>query len=230
MSRPRTVAIFMGAATVALAASAVVRHVRGASNGRAVRGGIVIGDAALYDAASRLVLGPFLRRIAADIAAAAPDGARLLEIGCGPGHLSIMLARRHGLDVTGLDLDPAMVERARANAVRTANGGRHSPSFLVGDVASLSFPDGSFDLVVSTLSMHHWADPSAGLAEIARVLRPGGRSLVWDLRPGAVPFHRDVPDPLESTWEAPLRLVRATPWRWPFGLTPTRRLELLRVD
>jgi hypothetical protein len=67
MSRPRTVAIFMGAATVAVAASAVVRHVRGASNGRAVRGGIVIGDAAVYDAASRLVLGPFLRRIAADI-------------------------------------------------------------------------------------------------------------------------------------------------------------------
>jgi SAM-dependent methyltransferase len=149
MSRPRTVAIFMGAATVAVAASAVVRHVRGASNGRAVRGGIVIGDAAVYDAASRLVLGPFLRRIAADIVVAAPDGARLLEIGCGPGHLSIMLARRHGLDVTGLDLDPAMVERARANAVRTANGGRHSPSFLVGDVASLAFPDGSFDLVVS---------------------------------------------------------------------------------
>jgi SAM-dependent methyltransferase len=230
MSRPRTVAIVMGAATVAVAASAVVRHVRGASMGRAVGGGIVIGDAAVYDAASRLVLGPFLRWIAADIAAAAPDGARLLEIGCGPGHLSIMLARRHGLDVTGLDLDPAMVERARANAVRSATGGRHSPSFLVGDVASLSFPDGSFDLVVSTLSMHHWADPSAGLAEIARVLRPGGRSLVWDLRPGAVPFHRDVPDPLESTRETPLRLVRATPWRWPFGLTPTQRLELLRVD
>jgi hypothetical protein len=43
MSRPRTVAIVMGAATVAVAASAVVRHVRGASKGRAVRGGIVIG-------------------------------------------------------------------------------------------------------------------------------------------------------------------------------------------
>jgi SAM-dependent methyltransferase len=230
MSRPRTVAIVSGAAAAVVAASAVARHVRGASIGRAVPGGIVIGDAAVYDAASRLVLGPFLRRIAADVAAAAPEGARVLEIGCGPGHLSIMLARRHGLDVTGLDLDPAMVERARANADRSANDRGRGPTFVVGDVASLAFPDGSFDLVVSTLSMHHWADPSAGLAEIARVLRPGGRSLVWDLRPGAVPFHRDVPDPLESTREAPLRLVRATPWRWPFGLTPTQRLELVRVD
>ncbi|HEY2964787.1 MAG TPA: class I SAM-dependent methyltransferase [Actinomycetota bacterium] len=106
MSQPRTVAIVLGAATAVVAASAVVRHTREASRGRAVPGGIIIGDAAVYDAASRLVLGPFLRRIAADVAATAPEGARVLEIGCGPGHLSIMLARRHGLDVTGVDLDP----------------------------------------------------------------------------------------------------------------------------
>ena len=229
MSLPRTVATVVGAATAAVAASAVVRHVRGGSRGRTVPGGILIGDAALYDAASRLVLGPFLRPIAADVAAAAPEGARVLEVGCGPGHLSIMLARRHGLDVTGLDLDPAMIERARANAVRAANGGGHSPSFLVGDVASLAFPDASFDVVVSTLSMHHWADATSGLAEVARVLRPGGRSLVWDLRPGAIPFHRDIPDPLKPTRETPLRLVMATPWRWPLGLRLTQRLELIRV-
>jgi SAM-dependent methyltransferase len=230
MSRPRTVAIVLGgAAAGVVAASAVVRHVRGGPKGRAVPGGIVVGDAAVYDAASRLVLGPFLRRIAADVAEAAPEGARVLEIGCGPGHLSIMLARSQGLDVTGLDLDPAMVERARANAGRSANDRGPGPTFVVGDVASLAFPDGSFDLVVSTLSMHHWADPSAGLAEIARVLRPGGRFLVWDLRPGAVPFHRDIPDPLEALREAPLRLVTATLWRWPLGLRLTQRLELARA-
>ena len=106
MSRPRTVVIVLSAATAGGAASAVVRHIRGASMGRATPGGIVIGDAAVYDAGSRLVLGPFLRLIAADVAAAAPKSARVLEIGCGPGHLSIMLARRHGLDLTGLDLDP----------------------------------------------------------------------------------------------------------------------------
>jgi ubiquinone/menaquinone biosynthesis C-methylase UbiE len=61
----------------------------------------------------------------------------------------------------------------------------------VGDVAALAFPDRSFDLVVSTLSMHHWADPAAGLAEIGRALRPGARALIWDFRPGVRPICSD---------------------------------------
>jgi len=187
---------------------AVVRHGRGAT-GHRVPGGILIGDAAAYDTLSRLVLGSLYGRIAADIAAVAPDGARVLEVGCGPGHLSIRLARQHGLDVTGLDLDPGMIQRARANADRRGNGAARRPSFLVGDVASLAFPDGSFDLVVSTLSLHHWADPTAGLAEIGRVLRPGARALVWDFRPGIVPLHRHVPDPLDHAHGAQLRVVNA---------------------
>src|SRR6266545_1351899 len=172
MGRPRRFVILLGAAAAAVA---VVRHGRGAATGRRVPGGIIIGDAVVYDALSRLVLGSLFGRIAADVAAVAPDGARVLEVGCGPGRLSIRLARQHGLEVTGLDLDPAMIERARANADRPGNGEARRPSFLVGDVASLAFPDGSFDLVVSTLSMHHWADPTAGLAEIGRVLRPSAR-------------------------------------------------------
>src|SRR6266545_2053008 len=175
MGRPRRFVILLATAAAAVA---VVRHGRGAATGRRVPGGILIGDAVVYDALSRLVLGSLFGRIAADVAAVAPDGARVLEVGCGPGHLSIRLARQHGLDVTGLDLDPAMIERARANADRQRNGDERRPSLLVGDVASLAFPDGSFDLVVSTLSMHHWADPTAGLAEIGRVLRPGARALV----------------------------------------------------
>ena len=157
---------------------------------------------------------------------AAPEGARVLEVGCGPGHLSIRLARQHGLHTTALDLDPAMIERARANADRAGEGfGRlppgSLPSFLVGDVASLPFPDGSFDLVVSTMSMHHWADPAAGLAEIARVLRPGARALVWVFRPGYVPLHGKLPDPVEHTRGTPLRMVSATPWRWPWRFSLT---------
>lgn len=230
MSRPRTVAIVLGAATAGVAASVVLRHVRGASMGRAVPGGIVIGDAAVYDAASRLLFGPFFRQIAADIAAAAPEGARVLEIGCGPGHLSIMLARRHGLDLTGLDLDPAMVERARANADRSANDRGWGPTFVVGDVASVAFPDASFDVVVSTLSMHHWTDATAGLNEIGRVLRPNGRALVWDFRGGSVPLHGRLPDPVERARGSSLRVMSATPWRWPWRLTLTRRIEMIRAE
>lgn len=198
--------------------------------GRKVAGGILIRDTALYDALShRLLLGSLFERIAGDIAAGASDGARVLEVGCGPGRLSILLARQHGLDVTGLDLDRAMIERARANATYSAGRGGDEPSFLVGDVASLAFPDRSFDLVVSTLSMHHWADPAAGLAEIARVLRPGGRALVWDFRAGPVPLHGRMPDPVEHAHGSALRVVSATLWRWPWRFRLTRRVELVRA-
>jgi SAM-dependent methyltransferase len=233
MGRPRRFVILLGAAAAAVA---VVRHGRGAATGRRVPGGILIGDAVAYDALiHRLVLGSLFGRIAADVAAVAPDGARVLEVGCGPGRLSIRLARQHGLDVTGLDLDPAMIERARANADRPGNGDpgngdERRPSFLVGDVASLAFPDRSFDLVVSTLSMHHWADPTAGLAEIGRVLRPGARALIWDFRPGIRPFHAHPHDPVQHTHGTPLRVVTATPWRWPWRFNLTQRIELVRAD
>jgi ubiquinone/menaquinone biosynthesis C-methylase UbiE len=200
-----------------------------------VPGGILIGDAVAYDNLSRLLLGSFVRGIAADVTAVAPDGARVLEVGCGPGRLSIRLARQHGLEVTGLDLDPAMIQRARANADRRGDGQARRPSFLVGDVAALAFPDSSFDLVVSTLSLHHWADPTAGLAEIGRVLRPGGRALVWDFRPGVRPHlfgprHAHVPDPVQHTRGARLRVVSATPWRWPWRFHLIQRIELVRAE
>jgi SAM-dependent methyltransferase len=226
--------VLLGTAGVAAVAVALVRHTRGGGRGRKAPGGILVGDAGVYDVVSRLVLGPLFERIAADVAAAVPVGALVLEVGCGPGLLSIRLARRHCLDVTGVDLDPAMVERARTNTERLKSGGRR-PTFFVGDVASLAFPEGSFDLVISTLSMHHWADPAAGLAEIGRVLRPGGRALVWDFPPGSRPHlfgprHAQLPDPLEHAQGSPLRLVRVTPWRWPWKFNLTRRIELVRAD
>jgi ubiquinone/menaquinone biosynthesis C-methylase UbiE len=155
----------------------------------------------------------------------APEGAKVLEVGCGPGRLSILLAR-HGLRVTGLDLDPEMIELARANADAASNGG--TPSFVVGNVSALSFPDESFDLVVSTLSMHHWADVRAALSEIGRVLRPKGRALVWDLRGGFVPRHGRLPDPASHAAGTTLTLARSTAWRWPWRFSLLRRIELVR--
>ena len=231
MIRPRNLAILAGAAAAAVA---VLRHGRRAARGHTVAGGILIGHAGVYDTLSRLLLGPLIEGIAADVAAAAPAGARVLEVGCGPGHLSIRLAR-HGFDVSGLDLDSAMIARAQANADRPGNSDQPRPSFLVGDVAALAFPNRSFDLVVSTLSMHHWADPTAGLAEIGRVLRPGGRALIWDLRPGVRPHpfgprHAHIPDPVDHTRGSRLRLVKATPWSWPWRFQLTQRMELARAE
>jgi SAM-dependent methyltransferase len=232
MVRPRTLAVLAGAAA---AAAAVLRHGRHTTRGHQVPGGILIGDTARYDTLSRLLLSPLLKRIAADVASVAPAGAQVLEVGCGPGHLSIRLARHHGLEMTGLDLDPAMITRARANTHRPETDDQRRPEFLVGDVAALAFPDGSFDLVVSTLSMHHWADPTAALAEIGRVLRPGARALIWDLRPGVRPYlfgprHADLPDPVQHARGSRLRVVNTTPWPWPWQFTPTQRIELARAD
>jgi SAM-dependent methyltransferase len=232
MVRPRTLAVLAGAA---VAAVAVLRHGRHTTRGHPVPGGILIGDTARYDTLSRLLLSPLIKRIAADVASLASAGAQVLEVGCGPGHLSIRLARHHGLEVTGLDLDPAMITRARANTHRAGNGDQRRPEFLVGDVAALAFPDESFDLVVSTLSMHHWADPTAGLAEIGRVLRPGARALIWDLRRGVRPHpfgprHAHIPNPVDHTHNSPLGVVNVTPWRWPWRFTLTQRIELARAD
>jgi ubiquinone/menaquinone biosynthesis C-methylase UbiE len=128
-----------------------------------------------------------------------------------------------------------MIERARANADSAGDGAGRRPAFLIGDVTSLAFPDESFDLVVSTLSMHHWADPTAGLTEIGRVLRPGGRALVWDFRPGDRPHpfgprHTHLADPVESMHGSPLGLVSTTPWRWPWRFNFIQRIELVRTD
>lgn len=214
-------------------AAAALRHGRAHDAGRPVPGGMLMRDVASYDRLSGFLVGSLFRGIADDVASAASKDARVLEVGCGPGHLSISMARRHGLDVTALDLDPDMIERARANASRPNTVDANVPSFVVGDVASLPFPDGSFDLVVSTFSLHHWADPTAGLVEIGRVLRPAGRALIWDLRPGTGPHlfgpHRDhLPDPVEHARSSPLRVVSTTPWRWPWRFSFAQRIELVR--
>jgi ubiquinone/menaquinone biosynthesis C-methylase UbiE len=94
----------------------------------------------------------------------------------------------------------------------------------------MPFDDASFDLVVSTFSMHHWDDKVAGLVDVARVLRPGSRALIWDLRRGFSLFHLRTPDPLEGIDRAPLELRAVSPWPWPFGFTFFRRLEMARPD
>lgn len=218
-------------ALVAVAASGAIvlaRRTRHVASGRMVAGGILMSDAAGYDRLSRLIFGGLFRGIAADVVATAPVGAKVLEVGCGPGLLSVRLAGTHGLDVTGLDLDPAMIERAQANAARSPAGDGPSPTFMVGDVGMLPFPDGSFDLVVSTFSMHHWSDPMAGLTEIGRVLRPGGQALIWDLAPRRMPFHPPMHEHPAVPADMTLGSPRITPWHWPARLALAQRMEFTR--
>jgi ubiquinone/menaquinone biosynthesis C-methylase UbiE len=122
-----------------------------------------------------------LRKLLARNAVKLVSSGAAADIGCGPGYLAIELARAApGLHVTGVDLSNAMLAQGIENAALA--GVAHAVDFRTGDAAALPFPDGSLDLVVSTLSLHHWDDPVSVLDEIARVLRPGGAFLVFDLR------------------------------------------------
>lgn len=99
---------------------------------------------------------------------------RLLDIGCGTGALLAAVRRREPrVQVTGIDLVPAMLSVARRRA------GGHS-RLAAADAEQLPFPAGSFDVVVSASSFHHWSRPEAGLEEIARVLGQGGRLVLTD--------------------------------------------------
>ncbi|MGH3649006.1 MAG: class I SAM-dependent methyltransferase [Micromonosporaceae bacterium] len=121
-------------------------------------------------------------RVATDVAAAGiPDGARVLDVGTGPGRVPLAIAEQApGLRVEGIDLSEEMIEYARRLA--TDAGVSDRVGFAVADVAELSYPDDSFDLVVSTLSQHHWADREAGVGELLRVTKPTGQIWIYDVR------------------------------------------------
>ncbi|MDT0305452.1 class I SAM-dependent methyltransferase [Streptomyces sp. DSM 44917] len=134
-----------------------------------------------YDRHTRRSLRGLYRRVAREAAAAAPADGAVLDVGTGPGRLlHALAAQRADLALTGVDVAPDMTALARRLAGEAGLGGRLD--FRTGDVAVLPCEDASADLVVSTLSMHHWPDLPAAARELARVLRPGGHLLIVDFR------------------------------------------------
>jgi SAM-dependent methyltransferase len=99
----------------------------------------------------------------------------VLDVACGPG-LVVRAFAEVASHVTGIDLTPAMIDRAREHTHDLAN-----VTLRVGDVSALPFPDASFSLVVSRFAFHHFVEPAHMLAEMRRVCRPGGRVMVCDL-------------------------------------------------
>lgn len=119
--------------------------------------------------------------MAAEAADSLPRGASVVDLGCGPGRLAVLLAgARPDLAVTGADISPDMVAIATRGAARAGVGDR--VQFRVGDAAALPFQDDTVDLVVSTVSQHHWERHDRAVTEIVRVLRPGGQAWIYDLR------------------------------------------------
>lgn len=148
-----------------------------------------------YDA----FMGRFSQPLAREFLAAAelPDAARVLDVGCGPGALTGLLAQRLGAaQVTGVDPSASFVAAARARLpgveVRQASA------------EELPFADATFDAALAQLVVHFMRDPVQGLQEMARVVRPGGvvAACVWDHAGGG---------PLTTFWDAVRDLDPAAP-------------------
>jgi ubiquinone/menaquinone biosynthesis C-methylase UbiE len=99
-----------------------------------------------------------------------------LDLGCGAGHTALALAR-HARDVVAADVTPEMLQVAQQLA---GQRGLTNVRFQEADATDLPFEPASFDLVTSRYSAHHFPDPARAAAEVARVLRPGGRFLLAD--------------------------------------------------
>lgn len=104
------------------------------------------------------------------------DGRKVLDIGCGDGAMAQELAR-HGARVTGLDPDPRMIAAARWRI----GGDRDAPCFVAGRGEALPFDDAAFDVVLAVTVLCFVPQAQRVLAEMARVLAPGGRLIVGEL-------------------------------------------------
>lgn len=145
-----------------------------------------------------------------------PVNARILDVGCGPGHVSVMLAERYTtVSVTGIDYSPTEIKAANRLLERKSPRGCR---FMVANAMDLPFEDGSFDVVVSTFSIKHWPDEKAGLEEMRRVLVPDGVAMMTELDRE----HRDE----EFRYFYDTRIKSTIPW---FLFLPTTRWFIKRI-
>jgi ubiquinone/menaquinone biosynthesis C-methylase UbiE len=109
-----------------------------------------------------------------------PAGSRCLDAGCGSGQIAYKVAVRNpGAGVTGIDLSERQIARASAR-------GRGVPNlnFATGDAMRIEFEDNIFDTAYSVASIKHWPDRPAGISEMRRVCKPGGRVWVIEVNRG----------------------------------------------
>ena len=131
----------------------------------------------------------------------AAAGERWCDLACGPGIVARALAARVA-EVVGVDLTPAMVETARAEAARAGVANAH---FLEGDATCVPLPSGSFAGALTRFSLHHIPVPARVVGELARLVRRGGTVAVAD--------HLTSPDGAAAAWHQEIERLR-DPSHW----------------
>jgi ubiquinone/menaquinone biosynthesis C-methylase UbiE len=119
------------------------------------------------------------QRISREIAPA----SRVLEVAPGPGYFCIELARLGSYAITGLDISRTFVKIAAEKAAQAGV----QVDFQHGSASNMPLPRGSFDFLLCRAAFKNFAQPVEALREMCRVLRPGGRALIIDLRGDASP-------------------------------------------
>jgi phosphoethanolamine N-methyltransferase len=117
-------------------------------------------------------------------------GQRVLDIGCGIGGPAFALSRKYGAQVTGIDLEPQLVDRATRRASELGLSGQ--TEFRTVTLGPLEFPDGSFDVVFTSGALTQTEDKAGMVAECLRVLKPGGALTCYDWLKCDAPISDDM--------------------------------------
>jgi SAM-dependent methyltransferase len=170
MTLRRITIVALVTAAIAAGRGAIVRAIRAVDH----RGGLFSRHGARSYAGWTRLLSGFYGRVAADAGATLGDReATVIDIGSGPGDLLLALrAIAPTVRLTGVEPSEEMRKIATERGLTVVDG----------RAEALPFANASVDLVLSTLSSHHWEDPAAAVGEIRRVLRPGGEARIYDLR------------------------------------------------
>ena len=147
-------------------------------SGKPYRGAPMEGIVAAWYAKHTAKLGADFMACARMVAEHLMPGAEVLEVATGPGYLAVELAKFGRYRISGIDISRSFVRMAAEYAQKSGV----EVEFRHGDAASLPYPADNFEFIVCRAAFKNFSDPVAALREMHRVLRPGGKALVIDMR------------------------------------------------